>query len=144
VCKFAHTRTSLARESASGSRLVYIYIYINIYIKSSKVRLVTLHTRTSLTNWNPSPAGLASQTRTCMGTFTGAWNSTISKNGCAVEHWARLRVEVLSSLIIWRLNYSLPFRGMLINRGCVKEMCWGNYLDCYRDDEINPLTPNDL
>ena len=32
-----------------------------------QVRLVTLHTRTSLTHWNPSPAGLASQTRTCMG-----------------------------------------------------------------------------
>jgi hypothetical protein len=35
-----------------------------------QVRLVTLHTRTSLIHWNPSPAGLASHTRTCMGTFT--------------------------------------------------------------------------
>ena len=35
-----------------------------------QVRLVTLHTRTSLTRLNPSPAGLASQTRTCMGTLT--------------------------------------------------------------------------
>jgi hypothetical protein len=34
-----------------------------------QVRLVTIHIRTSLTHWNPSPAGLASQTRTCMGTF---------------------------------------------------------------------------
>ena len=34
-----------------------------------QVRLVTLHTRTSLTHLNPSPAGLASQTRTCMGAF---------------------------------------------------------------------------
>jgi hypothetical protein len=34
-----------------------------------QVRLVTLHTRTSLTHWNPSPAGFASLTRTCMGTF---------------------------------------------------------------------------
>jgi predicted component of type VI protein secretion system len=34
-----------------------------------QVRLVTLHTRASLTHWNPSPAGLASQTRTCMGTL---------------------------------------------------------------------------
>jgi len=33
------------------------------------VRLVTLHTRTSLTHWNPSTAGLASQTRTCMGSI---------------------------------------------------------------------------
>ena len=36
-----------------------------------QVRLVTLHTRTSLSHWNPSPAGLASQTRTCMETFSG-------------------------------------------------------------------------
>ena len=36
-----------------------------------QVRLVTIHRRTSLTHWNPSPAGLASQTRTCMGTFSG-------------------------------------------------------------------------
>jgi hypothetical protein len=35
-----------------------------------QVRLVTLHTQTSLTHWNPSPAGLASQTRTCIGTFS--------------------------------------------------------------------------
>jgi len=35
-----------------------------------QVRLVTLHTRASLTHWNPSPAGLASQTRTCMGSTT--------------------------------------------------------------------------
>jgi hypothetical protein len=34
-----------------------------------QVRLVTLHTRTSLTHLNPSPAGLASQNRTCMGTL---------------------------------------------------------------------------
>ena len=31
-----------------------------------QVWLVTLHTRTSLTHWNPCPAGLTSQTRTCM------------------------------------------------------------------------------
>ena len=31
--------------------------------------MVTLYTRTSLTHWNPSPAGLASQTRACTGTF---------------------------------------------------------------------------
>jgi hypothetical protein len=36
-----------------------------------QVRLVTLHTRTSLTHWNPSLAGLASQNRTCMGTLMG-------------------------------------------------------------------------
>jgi hypothetical protein len=40
----------------------------------SQVRLVTLHTRTSLTHWNLNPAGLASQTRTCMGTFTPVGN----------------------------------------------------------------------
>ena len=34
-----------------------------------QIRLETLHTRTSLTHRNPSPAGLASQTRTCMGTL---------------------------------------------------------------------------
>jgi hypothetical protein len=39
-------------------------------VRIGQVRLVTLHTRTSLTHWNPSPAGLASQTRTCMGTLT--------------------------------------------------------------------------
>ena len=39
-----------------------------------QVRLVTLHTRTGLTHWNPSPAGLASQTRTCMGSFTASGN----------------------------------------------------------------------
>jgi hypothetical protein len=68
--KGAHTHTSLARESASGSLtrkpgsdIYYIYLYIFH-------RLVTLHTRTCLTHWNPSPAGLASQTRTCMGTLT--------------------------------------------------------------------------
>jgi hypothetical protein len=37
-----------------------------------QVLLVTLHTGTSLTRWNPSPAGFASQTRTCMGTFKGS------------------------------------------------------------------------
>jgi len=26
---------------------------------------------------------------------------------------------------------------MQINRGCYKEMCWGNYLDYYRDKMIN-------
>jgi hypothetical protein len=35
-----------------------------------QVWLVTIHTRTSLTHWNPSPAGLASQTLACMDTFT--------------------------------------------------------------------------
>jgi hypothetical protein len=34
-----------------------------------QVRLVTIHTQTSLTHWNPNPAGLASQTRTFMGTL---------------------------------------------------------------------------
>ena len=42
-----------------------------------QVRLVTLHTRTSLTHWNPSPAGLASQTRTCMGTLREMRECTI-------------------------------------------------------------------
>jgi hypothetical protein len=37
--------------------------------ESYKVRLVTLHTRTSLTHWNPRPAELASQTGTCVGSF---------------------------------------------------------------------------
>jgi hypothetical protein len=35
-------------------------------------RLVAPHTQTSLVHWDPSRAGLASQTRTCMGTLTGA------------------------------------------------------------------------
>jgi hypothetical protein len=35
-----------------------------------QVRLVTLHTQTSLTHWKPTPAGLASQIRTCMDTLT--------------------------------------------------------------------------
>jgi hypothetical protein len=39
-----------------------------------QVRLMTLHTRTSLTQCNPSPAGLASQTRTCVGTFSSKTN----------------------------------------------------------------------
>jgi hypothetical protein len=39
------------------------------HTRMSGFRLVTLHTRTSLIHWNPRPAGLASQTRTCMGTL---------------------------------------------------------------------------
>jgi len=35
-----------------------------------QVRLVTFHTWTSLTHWNPSPAVHASQTRACMGHLT--------------------------------------------------------------------------
>jgi hypothetical protein len=67
--KGAHTRTSLARESASesltrepGSDIFHLTLM-------SGFRLVTLHTRTSLTRWNPSPAGLTSQTCTCIDTF---------------------------------------------------------------------------
>ena len=40
------------------------------HARIGQVWLVTFHTRTSLTHWNPSPAGLASQTRTCMGSLT--------------------------------------------------------------------------
>ena len=39
-----------------------------------QVRLVTLHTRTSLTHWNPTPAGLDCQTRTCMGALRTTCN----------------------------------------------------------------------
>jgi hypothetical protein len=42
---------------------------LTIQARIGQVRLVTIHTRKSSTHWNPSPAGLASQTRTCMGTF---------------------------------------------------------------------------
>jgi hypothetical protein len=34
-----------------------------------RARLVAPHTQTSLAHWNPSRAGLASETRTCMGPF---------------------------------------------------------------------------
>jgi len=66
----AHTRTSLARESASGSLTREPGSDIFHHTRMSGFWLVTLHTRTSLTHWNPSPAGLASQTHTCMGTFS--------------------------------------------------------------------------
>jgi hypothetical protein len=66
----AHICTSLGRESASGSLTREPGSDIYVYISSVKVRLVTRHTRTSLTHWNPSPAGLASQTRSCMDTLT--------------------------------------------------------------------------
>jgi hypothetical protein len=42
---------------------------LTIQARIGQVRLVTLHTQMSLTHWNPSPAGLASQTCTCMGTL---------------------------------------------------------------------------
>jgi hypothetical protein len=58
--RYIHTHTHI---------YTHIYMYIYIYIKSAKVRLVTLHTRTSLTHWNPRLAGLASQTRMCMDTL---------------------------------------------------------------------------
>jgi hypothetical protein len=66
-CPYTYESGSRVRlgELDSGVRLGCIYIHID----SAQVRLVTLHTRTSLTHWNPSPAGLASQTRTCMGTL---------------------------------------------------------------------------
>jgi hypothetical protein len=68
----AHTRTTLTRESASESstREPGSDILVFHHTRMSGFRLVTLHTRTSVTHWNPSPAGLASQTRTCMGTLT--------------------------------------------------------------------------
>jgi hypothetical protein len=69
VSKGTHTRTSQARESASGSLTREPGSDIFHHTRTSGFRLVTLHTRTSLTHWNPSPAGLASQTRTCMGTL---------------------------------------------------------------------------
>jgi hypothetical protein len=34
-----------------------------------RARLVTAHTQTSMAHWDPSRAGFASQTSTCMGTF---------------------------------------------------------------------------
>jgi hypothetical protein len=69
VAKGAHTRTSLARESTSGSLTWEPGSDIFHHTRMGGFRLVTLHTRMSLTHWNPSPAGLASQTRTCMGTL---------------------------------------------------------------------------
>jgi hypothetical protein len=49
--KHAHTRTSLARESASGSltREPGSDVCVCVCVCVAKVRLVTLHTRTSLT-----------------------------------------------------------------------------------------------
>ena len=68
--KGAHTRTSLARESPSWSLTREPGSDIFHHTRMSGFRLVTLHTRTSLTHWNPSPAGLARQTLTCMGTLS--------------------------------------------------------------------------
>jgi len=48
-----------------------------------QVRLVTLHTRKSLTHWNPSPTGLASQTRTCLGTLNHSPENAVAV--CSLE-----------------------------------------------------------
>jgi hypothetical protein len=70
TAKGAHTRTSLTCESASGSLTREPGSDVFYHTRMSGFRLVSLHTRTSLTHWNPSPAVLASQTRTCMGAFS--------------------------------------------------------------------------
>jgi hypothetical protein len=66
IPEIAHTRTSLARESALGS----LTREPGLDIFHIHFRLVTLHTRMSFTHWNQSPAGLVIQARTCMGNFT--------------------------------------------------------------------------
>jgi hypothetical protein len=63
-CPYTYQSGSQVRlgELDSGARLVYISPHTHEWM--------TLHTRTSLTHWNPRPARLASQTCTCMDTFT--------------------------------------------------------------------------
>jgi hypothetical protein len=56
--KGAHTRTCLARASASGSLTREPGSDVFHHTRKSGLRLVTLHTRTSLTHWNPSLTGL--------------------------------------------------------------------------------------
>ena len=54
-----------------------------------QVRLVTLHTRTSLTHLNPSPAGLARQTRKCMGTLGLTHTASRAEPNRADSPWKR-------------------------------------------------------
>jgi hypothetical protein len=108
----AHTRTSLARESASGSLtrepgsdIYYIYLYIFH-------RLVTLHIRTSLTHRNPSPAGLASQTRTCIGTFTDTG-----------------KLLTLVSLPVWDFEIVRYFNWIVRREGTGLEPTWSGVVE---------------
>jgi hypothetical protein len=68
--KGAHTHMSLARVSTSGRVTREPGPDISYHSRMSGFWLVTLHTQMSLTHWNSSPVGLASQTLTCMGILT--------------------------------------------------------------------------
>jgi hypothetical protein len=60
------------REPGSGPPHTYEPIASRAPPKAlaSQARLVAPHTQTSLAHWNPSRAGLTSQTRMCMGTLS--------------------------------------------------------------------------
>jgi hypothetical protein len=70
-------------ESGSRVRLGELDLRARLgYISPKKWLIMTLHTRTSLTHWNLSPAGL---THMCMGTFT---HGSIATTMLKISHYS--------------------------------------------------------